>query len=249
MTIDQPSDTQALRCLWKQAFGDSDAFLDSFFSVGYSCDRCRQLSLDSQLAAALYWFDCSFSGKPVAYVYAVATDAAFQGQGLCRALMADTHRHLQKLGYVGAILVPGAPSLFKFYEKLGYRTCSHMDRFTCQAGTPVPLRPVDAAEYAALRRRFLPPDSVVQEGPLLAFLQTQTAFFAGPDFVCCASLDGDVLTVPEFLGNPASAPGFTAALQARQGHFRTPGKTFPFAMYYPLSNELEAPGYLGLALD
>ena len=89
MTIDQPSDTQALRRLWKQAFGDSDAFLDSFFSVGYSCDRCRQLSLDSQLAAALYWFDCSFSGKPVAYVYAVATDAAFQGQGLCRALMAE----------------------------------------------------------------------------------------------------------------------------------------------------------------
>ena len=76
MTIDRPSDTQVLRRLWKQAFRDSDAFLDSFFSVGYSCDRCRQLSLDGQLAAALYWFDCSLAGKPVAYVYAVATDAA-----------------------------------------------------------------------------------------------------------------------------------------------------------------------------
>lgn len=249
MTIDRPSDTQALRRLWKQAFGDSDAFLDSFFSVGYSCDRCRQLSLDGQLAAALYWFDCSFAGNPVAYVYAVATDVAFQGRGLCRALMSNTHCHLQNLGYVGAILVPASASLFKFYEKLGYRTCSHMDRFTCQAGTPVPLRPVDAAEYAALRRRFSPPDSVVQEGALLAVLQTQTAFFAGPDFVCCATLDRDKLTVPEFLGDPASAPGVTAALQVRQGHFRTPGKTDPFAMYYPLSDEPEAPGYFGLALD
>ena len=249
MTIDRPSDTQALRRLWKQAFGDSDTFLDSFFSVGYSCNRCRQLSLDGQLASALYWFDCSFAGKPVAYVYAVATDAAFQGQGLCRTLMADTHQHLQKLEYVGAILVPGSASLFKFYEKIGYRTCSHMDRFTCQAGTPVPLRPVDTAEYAVLRRRYLPPEGVVQEGALLAFLQTQTTFFAGPDFVCCASLDGDVLTVPELLGDSSVAPGITAALQARQGHFRTPGKTVPFAMYCPLSDSATPPNYFGLALD
>lgn len=249
MTIDTPSDPQALRRLWKQAFGDSDAFLDSFFSAGYSCDRCRQISLDGQLAAALYWFDCSFDEKPIAYVYAVATDTAFQGQGLCRSLLADTHRHLQKLGYTGAILVPGTPSLFKLYEKLGYRTCSYMDTFTCHAGTAVPLQPIDTAEYAALRRRYLPPYGVVQEGALLAFLQTQTSFFAGPDFVCCASLEGDVLTVPEFLGDPAAAPGVTAALQARQGHFRTPGKAIPFAMYYPLSNSLEPPGYFGLALD
>lgn len=249
MTIDRPSDTQALRRLWKQAFGDSDAFLDSFFSVGFSCDRCRQLSINGRLAAALYWFDCSFAGKPIAYIYAVATDIAFQGQGLCRALMADTHRHLQKLGYIGAILVPGSPSLFQFYEKMGYRTCGYIGKLTCHAGKAVPLRSVDAAEYAALRRRFSPADGVLQEGALLDFLQTQASFFAGSDFVCCASLEADVLTVPELLGDPSAAPGITAALNARQGHFRIPGKTVPFAMYYPLSKESEAPGYFGLALD
>jgi hypothetical protein len=163
--------------------------------------------------------------------------------------MADTHRHLQELGYAGAILVPGSGSLFKFYEKLGYRTCSYLHKFTCQPGPPVPVQAVDAAQYAALRRRFLPNGSVVQEGALLAFLHTQTAFYAGPDFICCASLDGDVLTVPEFLGDPSAAPGVTAALHARLGHFRTPGKTEPFAMYHPLSNHSETPSYFGLALD
>jgi hypothetical protein len=98
-----------------------------------------------------------------------------------------------------------------------------------------------------LRRRFLPTDGVLQEGALLSFLQTQTAFYAGPDFICCASLEADELTVPELLGNPAAAPGITAALQARLGHFRTPGKNIPFAMYF--SDESEAPGYFGLALD
>lgn len=249
MTIDTPSDMQALRRLWKQAFGDSESFLDSFFSTGYAHDRCRQISIGNQLAAALYWFDCSFAGKPVAYLYAVATDTVFQRQGLCRSLMADTHRHLQRLGYVAAILVPGTPSLFHFYKKIGYRTCSYMDTFTCHAGAAVPLQPINAAEYAVLRRRYLPSEGVVQEGPLLAFLQTQSSFYAGLDFVCCASLDGDVLTVPELLGNSAAAPGITAALQARLGHFRTPGNAVPFAMYYPLSDSAEPPDYFGLALD
>ena len=30
-----------LRELWKKAFGDTDEFLDLFFSTAYSPDRCR----------------------------------------------------------------------------------------------------------------------------------------------------------------------------------------------------------------
>lgn len=249
MIIEKPHSTEPLRRLWKQAFGDSDAFLDSFFSAGFSPDRCRQLTLDGKLAAALYWFDCSWEGKPIAYLYAVATDPAYRGRGLCRALMEDTHRHLLDLGYQGSLLVPGSPALFRLYEKLGYHTCSHIREFTCDAAEPVSLRAIDASRYAALRRTLLPPGSVRQEGPLLTFLQTQASFYTGPDFLLCACLDGSTLIVPELLGNPAAAPGITAALGARRCRFRTPGTDKPFAMYRPLTHAPESPTYFALALD
>lgn len=249
MIIDRCSDIHALRTLWKQAFGDSDSFLDSFFATGYSPDRCRALTVDGQLAAALYWFDCSWNDQPVAYLYAIATDEAFRGQGLCKALMADTHRHLQQLGYQGAILVPAEHSLFSFYERLGYRTCGYVREFTAEAGKPTQLRKLDVAEYAKLRRQYLPENCVLQEGSVLSFLQTQAQFYAGADFILCATLDGDTLVVPELLGNLSAAPAVTAALGARQGRFRAPGKDKPFAMCCSFSPSDAALDYFGLALD
>lgn len=249
MIIDRCTDTHALRTLWKQAFGDPDAFLDDFFTTGFSPDRCRALTADGQLAAALYWFDCHWNGQPVAYLYAIATDEAFRGQGLCKALMADTHRHLQQLGCQGALLVPAKESLFGFYEKIGYRTCSYVTEFTASAAEPISIKEVCAAEYARLRKQYLPTGGVVQEDAVLAFLQTQAQFYVGADFLLCATLDGDTLVVPELLGNLSAAPAVTAALGARQGRFRVPGKDKPFAMYFSFSPSDAAPDYFGLALD
>lgn len=249
MIIDKPASTEPLRQLWKQAFGDPDTFLDSFFDLGFSPNRCRQITVDGTPAAALYWFDCLWNGKKIAYLYAVATDVSFRGNGLCRALMSDTHRHLQALGYSGAILVPGSKDLFRLYERLGYRTCCYLSEFICDAAEPIPLRQTSADEYAALRRAYLPQGGVVQEGPLLAFLGSQVSFYAGKDFLLCAAVDGDTLTVPELLGNISAASGIVAALGAPQGRFRTPGAEKPFAMYYPLTCSQDEPSYFALALD
>ena len=65
MTFDMPNEAllQPLRALLKQAFGDSDAFLDGFFATGFDRHRCRCLTWNDRLAAALYWFDCHGEGK------------------------------------------------------------------------------------------------------------------------------------------------------------------------------------------
>ena len=170
MTIDRPSSGQlpALRQLWKQAFGDTDDFLDLFYRVGFSPDRCRCVTLDKLPVAALYWFDAFWEGRKLAYLYAIATDEAHRGKGLCKALMADTHRLLKELGYAGCLLVPAEGSLFDFYGSMGYRTVSTLREFTVQAGdTPVALTPIGSEEYAALRKKMLPSDSVLQEGDTL----------------------------------------------------------------------------------
>ena len=249
MIIDRPTSTEPLRLLWKQAFGDSDSYLDTFFRIGYSPERCFQATLEGKTAGALYWFDCQFGDGKIAYLYAVATEEAYRGQGVCRALMEHTHRHLQCLGYSGAILVPGSESLFRFYEKLGYKTCCSISEISCSAGIPVALQEIDSAEYARLRKALLPAGAVAQEGVLLDFLSSQASFYKGNQVLLCAAVEGDKAFIPELLGDTKQAPGIVAALGAREGLFRTPGSHRPFAMYYPLTACREMPAYFAFALD
>ena len=250
MNIDYPNQSQPdeLRALWQEAFGDDDAFLEHFFTYGFAPDRCRCVTVDGKLAAALYWFDCSFQGKPLAYLYGVATFKAHRGKGFCKALAENTHNHLKYLGYAGEILVPAGEKLFQMYEKMGYETCARVTEFTCDAGlAPAEMCQVDKAEYQLLRRQFLPENGVIQEGDNLDFLETMADFYAGTDFLVAVA-HGEDFFAPELLGNAQAAPGILAALRKKQGQFRGPGGGKPFAMYHPLS-ETCAPGYFGLAFD
>ncbi len=249
MIIDAPRNTLELQKLWKHAFGDPEEFINSFFRVAYSPDRCRCVYKEGVLAAMLYWFDCSWAGKRIAYLYAVTTDWAFRGQGLCRRLMEDTHRHLHAQGYHGSILVPRTAELFSMYEKMGYSTCSGVREFSCAAGIPVTLRQIDAAEYALLRQQYLPLDAVVQEGETLALLETYASFYAGENALAAAYADEGKLTVCELLGSPDSTPGIVSALGHGEGKVRMPGKQKPFAMYRTLTDDASMPSYFGLALD
>lgn len=250
MIIDAPSPTQIplLRKLWKQAFGDEDVFLDAFFTVGFHPTRCRCITDGGKVLAALYWFDCSWNDKKLAYLYAVATEAAMQDKGLCRALMEDTHRHLAALGYAGTLLVPGSKDLFRLYEKLGYHSFSGIRQWVCgPAAVPAMLKKLTPAEYAGQRRRYLPAGSVLQEGALLDFLATQADFYAMEQGLLCAAKGNNSLFVYELLGDPDLAPGIVAAFGAPEGTFRTPGH-MPFAMYRSLTGSQD-PSYFAFALD
>lgn len=253
MNINQP-DTKhipLLRKLWKEAFGDTDIFLDSFFSTAFSPKRCRCVFENNIPLAALYWFDCEYSGQPLAYLYAIATAASHRGQGLCKQLMENTQKHLKNLGYSGALLVPAESSLFDFYKELGYTTTCHLQEFTCTAEEQnLSLRLISSEEYASLRRKYLPAGSVVQEGENLTFLQTEYDFYAGQNFLLAAKITGNRLYGVELLGNTKIASGLVHALNCTEGLFRVPGSDKPFAMYLPLSQDTQAsPSYLGFAFD
>lgn len=250
MTINYPAREQipGLRRLWQQAFGDDDRFLDCFFATAFSPERCLCLLAEDTVAAALYWLDCSCRGEKLAYLYAVATDLSHRGKGFCHSLMSKTHELLQNQGYAGAVLVPGSESLFRFYEAMGYRPFGGMDRFSAIAKTPpVVLRQIDPEEYAALRRRYLPKDSVLQEGITLRFLQTQANYYTGEDFLFVATEDGDTLFCPEFLGDRTACGKVLSAFGKTEGQFRAPGLG-KFAVYLSLSSA-HPPSYFGLALD
>ena len=257
-----------LRALWKNAFGDSDAFLDMFFDNAYHPSRCHYIKMDDKIVSALYWFDCMYLEHKLAYIYAVATDSNYRGQGLCHTLMNETHQHLKSMGYAGALLVPGSQSLFQFYANMGYEIATYVDEFaydltasassdTLQAAAYISddsdmslaIRKVSIKEYEVLRRRFLPEQGVLQEGENLDFLAAQAEIYAGEDFLLACQKDGDVLHVLELLGNHSIAPSILHSLQCKKGSFRTPGTEKPFAMCYKLEESLILPEYFGLAFD
>lgn len=250
MTIDYPKSENipGLRRLWQEAFGDSDAFLDSFFATGFSPGRCRCIVEEGQIVAAHYWFDCSCNGRKIAYLYAVATAKSHRGQGLCKGLMAETHKLLASLGYCGGILVPGEKSLFDFYGNQGYETIACAERFSCKAGTTsVAVEALSPGDYAARRRQLLPENGVLQEGENLDFLSAISGLYGGNGWVMAAALDGSALTAMEFLGDRQVAPGILTALGMAEGAFRAPGNA-PFAMYLGFDGG-EIPSYFGLAFD
>ncbi|MBQ6844240.1 MAG: GNAT family N-acetyltransferase [Agathobacter sp.] len=255
------SQIQALRQLWKDTFGDSDAFLDIFFDTAFSLERCICTTCDDSIVAALYWFDCAFSGEKIAYIYAIATAKEFRGQGICHSLMEYTHRHLKKHGYVGAILSPAEASLFNFYKKMGYETCAYgkeihytNDAMSSKNATVcenqnIIMRKISKEEFAKIRPSFLPPKAVLQENENLDFLEKETSFYVGTGFLLAAQKDETHLQGIEFLGDTSVIPSIMQTLNCSSGIFRTTGTEKAFGMYLPLIDIGCKPTYIGFIFD
>lgn len=249
MRIDHPTTGHigALRALWKEAFSDDDLFLDAFFDNAFSPLRCRCITENGRLTAALYWFDCTWQTQKIAYLYAVATAKDCRGKGLCRALMEDTHTLLTKLGYAGAVLVPGTKDLFSLYAKLGYTSLACADTVSCIPGKPISVRKIDTTEFFVLRKAFLGQNDIKMGEESCRFLSSVWQLYAGNRWVLAAFDNGDSLIGMEFLGDTSAIPGILASLGKRSGKFRIPGDK-SFAMYRPLAST-GVPDYFGLAFD
>lgn len=107
------------------------------------------------------------------------------------------------------------------------------------------MRKIEREEYAALRRSFLPKDGLLQEGENLALLAKTAALYAGDGFLLAASVEGENLTGIELLGREEAAPGILAALGCGHGVFHRGRR----AMFRPLTEETQAPKYVGLVFD
>lgn len=249
MIINAPrqEDIPALQQLWQEAFGDSMEFIEDFFATGFSGERCLCLHRDGRPVAALYWFDCALEGKKLAYLYAIATEKAYRGRGLCRQLMEATHERLKALGYAAAVLVPAGEKLFSMYAAMGYRGFCPMQSRQIEAKMPpVPVKSLTARQYFGLRRQYLPEKGILQDSAA-GYLATFAEFYEAEGAILCASREEAVLYVQEFLGDEGLLPGVITALGAQKARLRLPGGE-SYAMYLSLSGEFPEDAYLGLSL-
>lgn len=115
-----------IRALWKQCFGDDDAFLDLFFAHRYHPDDMLVcVEDDEELVAMLCLFPLTLrtcaGALRARYIYAVATEPSWRGLGVSHTLMQTALTRMQEDGEDVAILVPASDSLFGFYQKQGFQ--------------------------------------------------------------------------------------------------------------------------------
>ena len=244
----RPHDREALIALWQEAFGDSREFVEAFLESGYAPERCRVAVSAGRIAGMLFWFRCTRGTDRFAYIYAVATASSARGKGVCTDLMEDTHRILESQGYAGAILCPGEPSLFRFYEKRGYFPLGTVTESLVKARGSLSAEVADADSYGAKRASLLPEGGVVQEGENIAFLAIFSQFLIGASFAAAVSRDGS--RILEFVGDPACIPGLVALLGQKETPARYPGEGRILTMVRMFRGKaLPCPFYFGLPFD
>ncbi len=208
----------AVAALWSRVFGDGEAFLAEFYRRCVPFDQMLVLEEDGEVRSILCAPEMTMrfpNGKSLkcGYMYALATDSEERGKGFGRDMMRYGEVYLKGRGADCAILVPAEPSLFRFFDSLGYIPAfSHIWRevpasqVTLAEGEAVPAEP---EEYNALRRRWLDGRCYADCGDSLAAFQQFLSREAGGDIYrldlpggaggAAVEMDGSTAVVKELL--------------------------------------------------
>ncbi len=236
-----------LKQLWMQAFGDSRESVDAFFATGYDGAHSAVICLENQPISALYWLDYRWGEEKLAYIYAVATDEKFRGQGYGRKLMQNAHKTLKQQGYAGAVLVPAEEHLVAWYENQGYQAFFLAKKQEIPAGAAIPVTEITAEQYASLRREMKP--NIPQPGKALYdYFATYGSFYKAEDCIFAVARQEDTVFFQEFLGDTQKLPHIVGGLDAQKGVVRLADEKTPFAMLYRFTHG-PMPDYFSFPLD
>jgi len=147
----EKEDLPEAKALWKEAFGDSDAFIDWYFRHKVLPDHSLGL-FDDGLISMLHMipFIIRLQGKPVKslMIAGAATKKERQGEGHMRTLLLESLVEMRSRGIFITHLYPFKHS---FYEHFGWATYTHVHRETV---TEAPLRRnievIETTDYQAL---------------------------------------------------------------------------------------------------
>lgn len=138
----RPGEEAALRQLWKTVFGDSDAFLDRFFSLVYTPGMAWVIDEVDEIVSAAY----AIPLENAVYIYAVATHPKCRGKGYGKAVT------LAAAQGKPAYLYPAETSLRDWYAReMGAVTVSWRPDFPAQASG----QRITAEEYNRRREAIL----------------------------------------------------------------------------------------------
>ncbi len=121
----EETDIPQAKALWKQAFGDTDAFIGWYFANKVSLGNSLG-AFDGRLVAVVHMIPLKVcvQGVPVmsSYIAGAATARDRRGEGLMRTLLYESLKIMKQRGIMMTHLYPFKHS---FYEKFGWATYSY----------------------------------------------------------------------------------------------------------------------------
>lgn len=160
-------DEKALKALWREVFGDTDVYIDTFFRELYRPGMASVVEEDGKIVAAAY----AVPFGAVRYIFAVATKPAYRGRGYGRAVV------LTAAGGEPAYLCPASATLRCWYAlTMRAKTVSYRSN----APLPAVCRKITAEEFNTRREAWLVgiPHAKYSDGILKLFSVTGE-FFCG----------------------------------------------------------------------
>ena len=161
-----PGREQAVAELWAKVYGDDGGFLERFYADCVPFEDVTVAEEDGAVrtiltAPAVRVHLPEGREVPAGYMYALASEPTVRNRGLGRDMMRFGAKVWQEKGAACTLLVPAEPSLFRFFDSLGYVPAfSHLRREYTAADCPDPCEgdsvvPAGPEEYNALRRKWL----------------------------------------------------------------------------------------------
>ena len=272
-------DHAQLKALWTGVFGDAPEAVDAYFSLRHRDEDMLVWAEDGRIGGMLSMLPLKLAlGEreyPARYIYAVATALDRRGRGVAGQLLERAGERIAERGEAAAALVPASESLFGYYAKRGFRTAFSLSvaDFDARALPPPPDGEVagcSAGEYARIRDRAFAGGGLYARwderavGYALHALGDGGAarlMFGGGEGAACWSRAGGTVLVRELALVGIDVPSALALLNRELGassyRVRLPAgaipgaEVAPFGMirWYIPEPEVEAPGYLSLALD
>ena len=160
-------DEKSLKALWREVFGDTDVYIDTFFRELYRPGMASVVEEDGKIVAAAY----AVPFGAVRYIFAVATKPAYRGRGYGRAVV------LTAAGGEPAYLCPASATLRCWYAlTMRAKTVSYRSN----APLPAVCRKITAEEFNTRREAWLDgiPHAKYSDGILRLFSVTGE-FFCG----------------------------------------------------------------------
>ncbi len=119
-------DVPALYTLWEAAFGDTKETVDLFFETCFQMQNTLVAVCDGQVRSVIYLLRNTLQNGAdsftASYIYAAATEEAYRGRGLMRAVLAYAAETETARGTDFLYLVPASAHLFQYYAHCGFQT-------------------------------------------------------------------------------------------------------------------------------
>lgn len=114
------ADEIEVKNLWREAFGDEEAFIDAFIMRFYSRRRAFVARREGRLAGMVHRVPFRTELGRTGYLYGVATAREFRRQGIAAQLIEEAIRRSREEGFDALMLIPADEALRRFYGRFGF---------------------------------------------------------------------------------------------------------------------------------